>query len=100
VDGTRVYADCGTVVCAFSRATGARLWTSTVPASGSGFWPARLALAGALLYTPVGTVLDAATGPVLKQLWDGQATELSVGNGYVVAATDDRVLDVYGLPGT
>lgn len=100
VDATRVYANCGTVVCAFTRATGARLWTSTVPASGRGFWPARLALAGALLYTPVGTVLDAATGAVVKQLWDGEATELSVGNGYVVAAVDSRVLDVYGQPGT
>ena len=100
VDATRVYGNCGPVVCAFIRATGARLWTSAVPASGSGFWPARLALAGALLYTPSGTVLDAATGAVVKQLWDGAATELSVGNGYVVAAVDGRVLDVYGLPGS
>jgi len=37
---------------------------------------------------------------VLKQLWDGEARELSVGNGYVVARVEDRVLDVYGLPGT
>ena len=45
-------------------------------------------------------MLDAATGAVVAQLWDGAARELSVGNGYVVTAVDGRVLDVYGLPGT
>lgn len=101
VDATRVYAACGAVVCAFTRATGVRLWTSAVPAS-SGLRPAVPALAGALLYTPEGTVLAAATGAVVTRLWgeDGQARELSVGNGYVTAVVDGRVLDVYGLPGS
>ena len=49
VDATRVYANCGDVVCAFTKATGVRLWTSTVPASPD--WWAPLTLAGALLYT-------------------------------------------------
>lgn len=94
VDGTRVYAVCDTVVCAFNRATGARVWTATTP---GGLRPA--ALAGALLYTSTGAVLAAATGAPVAQLWTGDG-RVTVGNGYVVAAVDDRVLDVYGLPWT
>ena len=99
VDATRVYAVCGSVVCAFNRATGARVWTSSVPAA-TGFRPVASALAGALLYTAEGYVLNASTGAVVIQLWVGQASELSVGNGYLTAVVTRRVLDVYGLPGT
>jgi outer membrane protein assembly factor BamB len=99
VDATRVYASCSSVVCAYSRATGARLWMSTEPVA---FDPraAEPALAGTLLYTPTGAVLDAATGAEVTRLWSGEARELSVGNGYVTAVLTPRVLDVYGLPGS
>lgn len=66
VDATRVYASCGGVVCAFARDTGARAWTSDVPAGS--FQSARLALAGALLYSSRGTVLDAVSGATVGQL--------------------------------
>ena len=56
-------------------------------------------LAGALLYTAEGYVLNAATGAVVRQLWVGAARELSVGNGYVTAVLAPRVLDLYSLPG-
>jgi hypothetical protein len=99
VDATRVYASCSSVVCAYSRATGARLWTSTESVA-SDPRAAEPALAGALLYTPTGAVLDAATGAEVTRLWDGEARELSVGNGYVAAVLTPRVLDFYGLPGS
>ncbi len=99
VDGTRVYATCGTVICAFTRATGARLWTSQELAV-TDFGFAEPALAGSLLYTPTGAVLDASTGAPITRLWAGAARELSVGNGYVAAVVTPRVLDVYGLPGS
>jgi len=97
VDTQRVYGACGTVVCAFSKSTGARVWTSTIEDSGV---PA--AVAGALLYLPTGQVLNSATGAVVTSLWSGTASWLSVGNGYVLAvpATSPRLLDVYGLPGS
>lgn len=98
VDDTRVYATCGPVFCAFNRATGARLWTST-ERSDSDYWEVEPALAGALLYTPRGAVLNAATGAPVAQLWLGEASGLSVGNGYVAVVVDDRVLDLYSLPG-
>lgn len=98
VDATRVYATCGTVICAFTRATGARLWTSTEP-NPDEFSPAEPALAGGLLYTATGAVLNAATGAEVTRLWTGVARALSVGNGYVAAVADERILDLYSLPG-
>jgi hypothetical protein len=101
VDATRVYAACGSVLCGYDRATGAKRWTSTA-AAGGGFGEARAALAGALLYAADGSVLDPATGAAVSQVWSGLAAELSVGNGYVVTAGTGsrRLLDVYGLPGS
>lgn len=99
VDATRVYASCSSVLCAYSRATGARLWMSTEPVA-SDPRAAEPALAGTLLYSPTGAVLDAATGAEVTRLWAGDARELSVGNGYVTAVLTPRVLDVYGLPGS
>jgi outer membrane protein assembly factor BamB len=99
VDATRVYATCGTVLCAFTRATGARLWTSSEPNTVE-YGVAEPALAGALLYTPGGAVLDAATGAVVTRLWiDRNARGLSVGNGYAAAVVEQRILDLYSLPG-
>ncbi len=45
-------------------------------------------------------MLDAATGAVVTRLWiDRSAVELSVGNGYVAAVVERRILDLYSLPG-
>ena len=44
-------------------------------------------------------MLDAATGTLVTRLWTGEARALSVGNGYVAAVVDQRVLDLYSLPG-
>ena len=87
------------MICAFTRATGARLWTSTEPTTGIDFEPAEPALAGGLLYTTTGAVLDAATGARITRLWNGDARALSVGNGYVAAVVEPRILDLYSLPG-
>jgi len=58
------------------------------------------ALAGALLYTPGGAVLDAATGAVVTRRWPyGDARGLTVGNGYVAVVMEPRILDLYSLPG-
>jgi outer membrane protein assembly factor BamB len=101
IDATRVYAACSGVLCAFNRATGARLWTSTVALTTAGFGQPAAAVGGALLYAPGGQVVDPATGGVLRRLWDTGFREVSVGNGYVVSvARRDRIAEVYGLPGS
>ena len=109
VGTNRVFGACGTVVCAFDKATGARAWTSTIPASvdtidfpsGADF-NVRAAVAATLLYLPTGQVLNTGTGKVVTRLWTGQALSMSVGDGYVLAVlkSSPRVLDVFGLPGT
>lgn len=101
VGTNRVFGACGPVVCAFDKATGARVWTSTV-AAGTGAASARAALAATLLYLPTGEVLNSATGALVTTLWTGEARALSVGDGYVLAIPSEsrRLLDVYGLPGS
>jgi hypothetical protein len=109
VGTNRVFGACGTVVCAFDKATGARAWTSTIAPSvdvadspsGIEFF-VRAASAATLLYLPTGQVLNSSTGKVITRLWTGQARSMSVGNGYVVAVLESspRVMDVFGLPGT
>lgn len=109
VGTNRVFGACGTVVCAFDKATGARAWTSTIAPSvdvadspsGIEFF-VRAASAATLLYLPTGQVLNSSTGKVVTRLWTGQARSMSVGNGYVVAVLESspRVMDVFGLPGT
>jgi hypothetical protein len=100
VGTNRVFGVCGTVVCAFDKTTGARVWTSTIAAS-TGPDPARAAVAATLLYLPTGEVLNSVTGALVTTLWFGQAQAFSVGDGYVVAIPQGtrRLLDVYGLPG-
>jgi outer membrane protein assembly factor BamB len=109
VGTNRVFGACGTVVCAFDKTTGACVWTSTIaPSTDTGSdpsgieFPARAAVAATLLYLPTGQVLNTGTGAVVTRLWTGQARSMSVGNGYVVAASESspRALDVYGLPGS
>ena len=109
VGTNRVFGACGTVVCAFDKTTGARVWTSTIAASvdvsesPSGIeFPARPAAASTLLYLPTGQVLNSSTGTVVTRLWTGQARWMSVGNGYVVAVLESspRLMEVFGLPGT
>jgi outer membrane protein assembly factor BamB len=109
VGTNRVFGACGTVVCAFDKATGSRAWTSTIAPSvdrsespsGIEFF-VRAAVASTLLYLPTGQVLNTGTGRVVTRLWTGQARSMSVGNGYVVAVLESspRVMDVFGLPGT
>jgi outer membrane protein assembly factor BamB len=108
VGTNRVFGVCGTVVCAFDKVTGARVWTSTIAAStGAGDDqspfddPVRAAVAATLLYLPTGQVLSSTTGALVARLWTGQVRSMSVGNGYVLAVpqSSPRILDVYGLPG-
>jgi hypothetical protein len=109
VGTNRVFGACGTVVCPFDKATGARAWTSTIAPSvdtpdrpdGNDVF-VRAAVASTLLYLPTGQVLNTGTGKVVTRLWTGQARSMSVGNGYVVAVPESlpRVMDVYGLPGS
>lgn len=101
IDATRVYAACSGKLCAFNRATGAALWTSTVDLASTGFRAPAAAIGGALLYAPGGEVVDSASGAILKRLWTTGYREVSVGNGYVVSvARSDRIAEIYGLPGT
>jgi outer membrane protein assembly factor BamB len=98
VDTTRAYATCGGLgVCAYSTATGARLW-STQP----GFIPALAAEAGGVLYLDQGRALNAATGKTAASLWitSSPASALAVGDGRIAVVTDPRVLDLYGPPGS
>ena len=94
VSATQLFTDCPshTGVCAYTRATGAALWTVT----GQG---APLAVANDVVYLADGRALKASTGSVLTDLWTGQATQLSVGDGYIAAAVDPRVIDLYGAAG-
>jgi hypothetical protein len=109
VGTNRVFGACGTVVCAFGKATGARAWTSTIAASTDPIGSpsgiddnVRAAVAATLLYLPTGQVLNTGNGKLVTRLWTGQAVAMSVGDGYVLAvpASSPRVMDVYGLPGT
>ena len=97
-DATRAYGNCGSLgVCAYSTATGARLW-STQP----GFIPALAAEAGGVLYLDQGNALNAATGKTITVLWNAidPATALAVGDGRIAVVTNPRVLDLYGLAGS
>src|SRR5262249_22445081 len=97
VDATRAYATCGSLgVCAYSTATGARLW-STQP----GFIPALAAEAGGGLYLDQGRALSAPPRKTLPEPWTfNPASALAVGDGRIAVVTDPRVLDLYGLPGS
>jgi outer membrane protein assembly factor BamB len=88
------------VVCAVNKATSARAWTSTIPASFAEGTAATVA--ATLLYLPSGQVINSGTGATIASLWSGQHSALTVADGYVltVSADNPRVLDVYGLPGT
>ena len=45
-------------------------------------------------------MLNATTGALVTRLWLYQeARGLAVGNGYVAAVVEPRILDLYSLPG-
>lgn len=98
VDNSRAYADCGSLgVCGYSTTTGRRQW-SALPGSA----PTLAAEAGGVLYLDQGQALNAGTGRTIVAVWTGQATAIAVGDGRiaVTVATDPRVLDLFGLPGS
>ena len=96
VDNTRAYADCGSLgVCAYSTATGGRLWDSQPGAA-----PALAAEAGGVLYLDQGLALNSGTGQAITSLWSGTATALAIGDGRIAVIADPRVLDLFGLHGS
>lgn len=99
VDTTRVYATCGSSVCAYNVSTGAREWQNASSLS----TPALAAVADGVLYLDSGLALNAATGQVIKTLYgsyyNSPATALAVGDGRIAIVSDPRVLDLFGLPG-
>lgn len=96
VDGSRAYADCGSLgVCAYRLTTGAMQW-HVLPGSAPGL----AAEAGGVLYLDQGQALNTATGATLTSLWTGTASALAIGNGRIAVVTNPRVLDLFGLPGS
>jgi outer membrane protein assembly factor BamB len=95
VDATRVYVTCPAGLCAHSRATGARLWSSATTGS-----LAATTVGSDIVVLPDGTVLRAGNGSVLRDLWTGpDARWLSLGAGYLASVTNERVVDLFGQPG-
>lgn len=98
VDATRAYGNCGSLgVCAYSTATGARLWSAH-----PGYIPTLAAEADGVLYLDQGNALNAATGKSITVLWNAinPASALAVGDSRIAVVTDPRVLDLFGLPGS
>lgn len=104
VDTARAYADCNPGgVCAYSTTTGALQWTAS-----PGYTPGLAAEAGRVLYLDQGRVLNAATGQtIISQLWEGNvpwhaatASALVIGDGRIAVVIDQRVIDLFGLPGS
>jgi hypothetical protein len=94
VDTTRVYARCGTAVCAFTLATGANLWStpdnSTVAAVANG-----------VLYLSDGRMLNSVTGAALARLYStGSASVLFIAGGRVGAVVSARTVSLYGRAGS
>jgi hypothetical protein len=104
VDASRAYASCGSQgadVCAYTTATGKLAWQATSPGGG----PALAAEADGVLYTDAGAALNAATGKVITHVWQPLSfnvlpTAIAVGDGRIAVASDPRVLDIFGLPGS
>lgn len=96
VDATRVYATCPAGVCAYLRATGAPAWS--VAASGD---LAALTVGRDVVVLPDGRVLRASDGAELRDLWSqsGDTVWLSLGQGYLASVTNQRIIDLFGLPG-
>lgn len=95
VDGSRVYATCGTStkqVCAYSLSTDAQLWSRTTAAAQS-----IGAFAGGVLYLGDGEALNAGSGAAIRSVWSGQASSVVVGDGRICAVVNPRKLGVYGL---
>ena len=96
VGASRVITTCAGGLCAYNRSTGAFQW-----AYDNDFQTPRVvALANGVVYAPDGHALNASTGKPIASLWFGQATELSVGDGYVASQTTSRMLDLFGLAGS
>jgi len=96
VDNAKAYADCGSLgVCAYSTATGTRLWSAQ-----PGLAPGLAAEAGGVLYLDQGLALNSSTGQAITSLWNGTATALVIGDGRIASVTDPRVLDLFGLHGS
>jgi hypothetical protein len=97
VDATNAYATCTTAsVCAYSKATGAKAWTSSTPHSDG-----LAAEANGVLYLTDGSALSTASGATITSLWDtDSATALVIGDGRIAVVNDPRVLDLYGLAGS
>ncbi len=91
VDTGRVYARCGTSVCAFGLTSGNTLWSTP---DGSTL----AAVANGVLYLSNGRVLNAETGAALGRVFTtGTASILFVAGGRVSAVTSARTLALYGL---
>jgi outer membrane protein assembly factor BamB len=105
VDLSRVYATCGGpngYVCAYNITTGAQEWQNTQPMVISTTLAAE---ADGVLYLDVGEALNAATGKIIKALWqvtnfNTPPTALAVGDGRIALVNDPRVLDLFGLKGS
>jgi PQQ-like domain len=94
VDTTRVYARCGTAVCAFTLTTRAKLW-STPDSS------ALAAVANGVLYLSDGRMLNSTTGAALARLYStGSASILFIAGGRVGVVTSARTVSLYGRAGS
>ena len=109
VDASRVYASCAVrMVCAYDISADALDWKYT-PFLG------RVTIAAetdGVLYMNDGIALNAATGHVIKKIWESityaspttfheglPAGPIAVGDGRIAVVTDPRVLDLFGLKG-
>jgi putative pyrroloquinoline-quinone binding quinoprotein len=89
VDGSRVYATCGSSVCAYAVATGAKQWQTADAA-------VTALVADGVLYLGDGVVLAAASGKKIATL---PAAPTLVGNGRL-GVLSPASLTLYGLAGS
>jgi outer membrane protein assembly factor BamB len=97
VDATNAYATCTVQsVCAYTKSTGAKAWTSSTPHSGG-----LAAEANGVLYLSDGSAVSTASGATITSLWfTDSPTALVIGDGRIAVVNDPRVLDLYGLAGS
>lgn len=96
VDTSRVYAACGSGICAYDINTGALDWQETQ------FTASLAAEADGVLYLQSGAVLNAATGHTITTRLGSYirgASAIAVGDGRIAVVTVRQVLDLFGLPG-
>jgi outer membrane protein assembly factor BamB len=91
--GGNLYAVTNAKLSRYNAATGSLIWRSTPDSTFTH------------VYLDFGAALNATTGKVITTVWqpvdiNSLPTQIAVGDGRIAVASDPRVLDLFGLPGS